>query len=60
MFKLYKRKIHVYCKGAPKTAPHLKQFYAWSTNAYQTCRDAIAAAKSLYPDQEFTANFAKD
>jgi hypothetical protein len=28
---VYARKIHVYCKGAPKTAPHLSQFYAWST-----------------------------
>jgi hypothetical protein len=54
------QKIHVYCVGAPKTAPHLKQFYAWSTNAYKTCREAIAAAKALYPSREFNANFAKD
>ena len=59
-FKVYKRKIHVYCVGAPKTAPHLKRFYAWSTNAYQTCKDAAAAAKEIYPNREFVANFAKD
>jgi hypothetical protein len=59
-FKVYPRKIHVYCKGAPKTAPHLSQFYAWSTNAYKTCRDAVVAAKALHPSQEFTARFAKD
>lgn len=59
-FKVYKRKIHVYGIGAPKSAPHLKRFYAWSTNAYPTCRAAIAAAKALHPNQEFTAHFAKD
>jgi hypothetical protein len=59
-FKVYRRKIHVYAKGAPKTAPHLTRFYAWSTNAYKTCKDAVRAAKALYPGQEFTANFAKD
>lgn len=59
-FKVYKRKIHVYCVGSPKTAPHLKQFYAWSTNAYKTCREAVAAAKVLHPTNSFTANFAKD
>ena len=59
-FKVYQRKIHVYCKGAPKTAPHLKQFYVWSTNAYKSCREAVAAARVAYPDQEFTATFAKD
>jgi len=59
-FKVYPRKIHVYCKGAPKTAPHLLQFYAWSTNAYETCRDAVAAAKALYPSEDFKACFAKE
>jgi len=54
MFKVYKRKIHVYQvrNGVPA--------YAWSTNAYPTCRAAIAAAKALYPHQQFKANFAKD
>ena len=59
-FKVYPRKIHVYCKGTPKTAPHLSRFYAWSTSAYKTCREAVAAAKTLHPSREFVANFAKD
>ena len=52
-FKVYRRKIHVYRKD-------VKWLYAWSTNAYRTCREAAAAAKALHPDQEFTARFAKD
>jgi hypothetical protein len=60
MFKVYKRKIHVYVEGAPATAPHLKRSYVWSTNACRTCRDAVKAAKELYPTYTFTANFAKD
>ena len=59
-FKVYRRKIHVYAIGSPKTAPHLTRFYAWSTNAHATCRAAIEAAKKLHPSLEFTANFAKD
>jgi hypothetical protein len=59
-FKVYPRKIHVYAKGAPRTAPHLKRFYAWSTNAYRTCSAAIVAAKARRPDMDFVANFAKD
>lgn len=58
-FKVYPRKIHVYAKGAPRTAPHLKRFYTWSTNAYRTCREAAAAAKARHPDMDFVANFAK-
>ena len=57
---VYKRKIHVFAKGSPKTAPHLSRYYAWSTNAYRTCREAIAAAKALHPETDFIANFAKD
>jgi len=53
MFKTYKRKIHVFLK----TPNGL--FYAWSTNAYQTCREAVAAAKSKRPKLEFRANFAR-
>jgi hypothetical protein len=34
--------------------------YMHSTNAYRTCRDAIAAAKAKAPDFQFVANFAKD
>lgn len=59
-FKVYKRKIHVYCKGTPKTAPHLKWFYAWSTNAHRTCRDAVAAAQALHPGETFKASFARN
>ena len=53
MFKVYKRKIYVYQMrdGVPA--------FAWATNAYRTCRDAVAAAKLRYPHQEFKANFAK-
>lgn len=57
---VYKRKIHVYFVGSPKTAPHLTRGYAWSTNAYRTCREAIAAAQSKHPNFQFVANFAKD
>tara|TARA_R110000868_G_C10814447_1_gene758105 strand:- start:70 stop:243 length:174 start_codon:yes stop_codon:yes gene_type:complete len=53
------QKIHVYAKGAPRTAPRLKRFYAWSTNAYRTCREAAAAAKAQHPNMDFVANFAK-
>jgi hypothetical protein len=57
MFKVYPRKIYVWCKGSPVTAPELKWFFAWNTNAYRTCKDAIAAAKAQYPDKEFKASF---
>lgn len=60
MFKVYKRKIHVWAKMSPRTAPHLVWAYAWSTNAYPTCREAVAAAKAKHPDMEFKASFAKD
>jgi len=59
-FKVYRRKIHVWWKGAPKVAADPAWLYAWSTNAYRTCREAAAAAKALHPDQEFIARFAKD
>lgn len=58
-FKVYPHKIDVYAKGAPRTAPHLKRFYVWSTNAYRTCREAAAAAKAQHPNMDFVANFAK-
>ncbi len=50
---VYARKIHVYfrrCDGL---------FYAWSTNAYRTCREAVAAAKLERPQWEFKASFAR-
>lgn len=51
---VYARKIHVYQMrdGVPA--------YAWSTNAYKTCRDAIAGAQARYPHQQFKASFARD
>lgn len=54
MLKVYKRKIHVYQirQGVP--------VFAWATNAYRTCRDAVAGAQARYPHQQFKANFAKD
>ena len=51
---VYARKIHVYFKRREGL------FYAWSTNAYKTCREAVAAAKKERPQWEFKANFAKD
>ena len=53
-FKVYPRKIHVYYKKPSGL------WYAWSTNAYKTCRDAVAAAKSERPQWNFKASFAKD
>lgn len=53
-FKVYKRKIHVYFKNPDGL------YYAWSTNAYRTCKDALAIAKHRYPQWDFVANFAKD
>lgn len=50
---VYKRKIHVYFKKP--NGLH----YAWSTNAYRTCRDAVTAAKLERPQWDFVANFAK-
>lgn len=53
-FKVYKRKIHVYFKKPDGF------YYAWSTNAYKTCREAVKAAKLERPQWDFVANFAKD
>jgi hypothetical protein len=51
---VYKRKIHVYFKKPDGL------WYAWSTNAYRTCREAVAAAKAERPQWHFVANFAKE
>ena len=56
-FKVYPRKIHVF---AVIDGLVMHRAYQWSTNAYKTCREAIAAAKALHPGREFVANFAKD
>tara|TARA_R110000868_G_C10603694_1_gene740750 strand:- start:109 stop:237 length:129 start_codon:yes stop_codon:yes gene_type:complete len=34
--------------------------YAWSTNAYKTCKAAVTGAKIKRPQLEFVARFAKD
>lgn len=52
--KVYKRKIHVYEVRESGSA------YSWSTNAYPTCRAAVAAAKARYPLKQFKATFSKD
>ena len=54
MFKLYKKKIHVFCQDAwnPKGFR-----YDWSTMAYKTCKEAIAAAKKQHPQANFKASF---
>lgn len=60
-FKVYKRKIHVYKREALACDPaDTFWVYAWSTNAYKTCRDAVYAACELHPMGNFKANFAKD
>jgi hypothetical protein len=51
---VYRRKIHVYFKKPTGL------WYAWSTNAHRTCREAVAAAKAQRPQWQFVANFAKD
>jgi hypothetical protein len=53
-FKVYPRKIHVYFKKPSGL------WYAWSTNAYRTCREATQAAKAERPQWDFKASFAKD
>lgn len=54
---VYRRKIHVYYRNV-LTGGEWK--YTYSTNAYRTCRDALAAARASYPNTELRANFAKD
>lgn len=53
-FKVYKRKIHVYFKKPDGL------WYAWSTNAYKTCKEAVQAAKLERPQWDFVASFEKD
>jgi hypothetical protein len=64
MFKVYKRKIHVYREANeldnlryPKDEAWV---YAWSTNAYPTCKAAVAGAVAKHPALRFKANFAKN
>lgn len=54
MFRVYKRKIHLHLfrDGA--------WVYAFSTNAFPTCKAAKAHAEKINPNTAFKANFAKD
>lgn len=63
MFKVYKRKIHVYLvqNSNVKDSEHQGGLiYAHSTNASKTCKDAVKSAKEKFPAFEFKAWFAKD
>lgn len=60
---VYARKIHVWVRQNSNVpdSEHTRGFdYLWSTNAYKTCRDAVAAAKKWRPQFDFVASFAKD
>lgn len=60
-FKVYKRKIHVWLvqnSNVPDSDHKRALVYMYSTNAYKTCKAAIAAAKAAHPAFEFKANFA--
>jgi hypothetical protein len=60
---VYKRKIHVWVlanSNVPDSEYQNRWDYLHSTNAYRTCRDAIAAAKTHRPAFTYKANFAKD
>jgi hypothetical protein len=62
-FRVYKRKIHVWIKqnsNVKNSAHTMGLIYLWSTNAYPTCKAAIAAAKQYRPAFDYVANFAKD
>ena len=62
-FKVYKRKIHIWVRqnsNVPHSEHSRHLMYVFSTNAYKTCREAIAAVKTKYPDSQFVANFSKD
>ena len=61
MFKVYKRKINVFVRSALACDPSDTFYkYAYSTNAYRTCKEAVAAAIAEYPNRKFKAFFAKD
>jgi hypothetical protein len=62
-FKVYKRKIHVFVlanSNVPDSEYQNRYDYLWSTNAYRTCREAVAAAKAYRPEFTYLANFARD
>jgi hypothetical protein len=53
---VYRRKIDLY--AAPLDA-RAAWAYAYSTNAYPTCRAAVHAARLKQPDQQFKAYFSR-
>jgi hypothetical protein len=69
-FKVHKRKIHVYREATALDQLNgtdnmkrdgIRWVYAWSTNAYKTCREATAVAiNGKNATMRFTSNFAKD
>lgn len=60
-FKVYKHKIHVYrVSNILDGKNSSKWVYVWSTNAFRTCKDAVANAESLHPGVRFIASFEKN
>jgi hypothetical protein len=62
-FKVYRRKIHVWLvQNSNVTGSEHRSglVYLHSTNAYPTCKAAIAAMKATRPQFEYRASFAKD
>ena len=55
-FKVYPRKIHVWYKNDLTNGYR----YAYSSNAYRTCKDAKNAALTMFPNSQVKASFAKD
>ena len=53
--KLYKRAIELFWQS--KTNKGWK--YMYTTNAFRTCREAIADTKAIWPDLSIKGNFAK-
>lgn len=55
-FKVYKRKIDVFYKNELTSGVYR---YAYSTNAYKTCKDARDAAIPSFPNSEVKTSFAQ-
>ena len=55
-FKVYRRKIHLWRWDENEKI----WLYAWSSNAYKTCKDAVAGANRIISATKFSASFAKD
>jgi len=62
-FKVYPRKINVWLvqnSNVPDSEHKKGLLYLYSTNAYPTCKAAIAAAKANRPAFDYRAWFAKN